>query len=107
MGITWKWDKKVGYEKDHAGDIIGNVYIGGNCDFVTLYEPEGTTKYYLADFGADADHIKRCEDSVQKRLGHRDRVFILDPEKEGAQKLYDILTECGCLVRWDDVSGRN
>lgn len=65
MAATWKWNSLVGI-RIHENGVVENLYSGGNCVMVQLYEwteegdEEGYVHYNFNGFWNDLDHLKNC-----------------------------------------------
>lgn len=64
MAITWSWSKKIGEWKEvqRGREFTFNIYSGGNCPAVIIYEfeEEGTERYQIQNFFADKTHLRNC-----------------------------------------------
>lgn len=62
MAVTWDWKVKVG--QLNYKDYVLNIYSGGNCLAVQVWEGQdektGIDVYQFNGFWDDTEHLKRC-----------------------------------------------
>ena len=102
MAVTWSWKNKIGKIKitdDHERTFWVNMYDGGNCPLVLIYEWKENRKnmYTLWNFFGDKAHMQKCF-GLQKNVEgkkvniFKDYKFNMEIKREAEH--FDLITRC-------------
>lgn len=106
MAVTWDWNTKVGYyelEQKHGEDTRTfrvEMYGGGNCPFVEIWENKSDNTYQVQGFWVDKEHGKRMLGLSKNYDGKKENLYendynhitkvVLNPLVKGYKDIADL-----------------
>ena len=102
--VTWSWNSKIGTlriipDDDPKNPIKVNMYQGGNCPLVLIYEwkEDGKNMYNLWNFFGDKSHMQKCFGLQKNWEGKKDNIFKdykFNMEIKREAEHFDLITKC-------------